>query len=44
MRSTRSGIRGTPVRMRPDIGADRRARVVSLDDNVRSIQYSIMFF
>lgn len=29
MRTPRSGVRGTPIRPRPDIGADRRVRQVS---------------
>lgn len=39
-RSNRSGIRGTPIRQRPDIQAERRIRQVNLgfENIVRSFQ------
>ena len=45
IRTPRSGIRGTPVRARPDIRTDRRMRQVNIgSDAVSQLQIAILSF
>ena len=34
IRTPRSGVRGTPIRQRPDVQSDRRVRQVNLNETV----------
>lgn len=44
IRTPRSGVRGTPIRSRPDIRTDRRIRQVNLgSDNVSSFDLFVFF-
>lgn len=42
-RSTRSGLRGTPVRQRPDIRTDRRVRQVNLAFDQINVSIRLIF-
>jgi DNA replication licensing factor MCM4 len=45
VRTPRSGIRGTPLRIRPDIRTDKRMRQVNIgSDQPVSGKYDIYFF
>lgn len=43
IRTPRSGIRGTPIRMRPDVRSDKRIRQVNVGNEV-AVSCAIVFF
>lgn len=44
VRTPRSGIRGTPIRLRPDVRSDKRIRQVNVgSDAVSILKFKIMF-
>lgn len=44
VRTPRSGIRGTPIRMRPDVRTDRRIRQVNLASDPVSTLNTLIYF